>query len=483
VKVLLVGEVDMVEQPNISRQCPVRSCFPLWPTALIVTVVYALSIYANLAFTVTDKANFRYFPPFKRYVNGNMSRHLVNGTEYGRIARSLLAGQGFAHPFNQPTGPTTWMPPALPVLLAGLLWVCDGDQDTAMAVLIFVQVNVLILTGLLVVALARQTTRRLGVFAAAVLFLLGLLCEFRLWFQFMHDCWLILLTLDVLIAGFCWFDPLQRWQKAAGWGVLGGLCALISPITGFTWGVFSFLTGLSQRAWTRLGVAVLVAGLTVAPWTIRNYFVFGRLIPVKSNLAYELYQSQCLQPDGLIQRKTFSAHPINAGTREGQEYKQLGEIAFVERKKEQFWQSVWADPLDFLDRVASRFLGTTLWYEPFDRGKDAQQTWVLWVSRFTHPLPFLALLVLVFMAVRERLHGSQWVVMSIYVIYLLPYIGASYYERYGAPLVGVKVLLVIWAVDRLWTWFRQDHGAEEPGERVRVATSPGRQAEPVPVSS
>jgi hypothetical protein len=39
-------------------------------------------------------------------------------------------------------------------------------------------------------------------------------------------------------------------------------------------------------------------------------------------------------------------------------------------------------------------------------------------------------------------------VIGVYLLYLLPYVGISYYERYAVPLVGVKVLLVVWAVDR-----------------------------------
>ena len=39
--------------------------------------------------------------------------------------------------------------------------------------------------------------------------------------------------------------------------------------------------------------------------------------------------------------------------------------------------------------------------------------------------------------------GLTWLVL------LLPYIGTSYYDRYAAPLFGVKVLLVVWAADRL----------------------------------
>jgi len=40
-------------------------------------------------------------------------------------------------------------------------------------------------------------------------------------------------------------------------------------------------------------------------------------------------------------------------------------------------------------------------------------------------------------------------ILATYALYLLPYIGVSYYERYAMPLLAVKVLLVIWAADRL----------------------------------
>ena len=74
--------------------------------------------------------------------------------------------------------------------------------------------------------------------------------------------------------------------------------------------------GLRRRAWRRLALALAFAGLTLLPWTVRNFLVFGRVIPVKSNLAYELYQSQCLQPDGLITYRTFDRHPGRFGNRE-----------------------------------------------------------------------------------------------------------------------------------------------------------------------
>src|SRR5262249_10925383 len=152
------------------------------------------------------------------------------------------------------------------------------------------------------------------------------------------------------------------------------------------------------------------------------------LVPVKSNLAYELYQSQCLQPDGLIQVATFSTHPNGSRGRERQEYRSMGEMAFLDRKRQQFWDSVRADPREFLERVACRFLGLALWYVPSTRAEEARRPAVLWFNRLVHPLPFLGLLVLAGSAAWRPLHRAQWVVIGVYLLYLLPYIAASYYE-------------------------------------------------------
>jgi hypothetical protein len=42
------------------------------------------------------------------------------GAEYHCISDSLARGNGFSDPFTAATGPTAWMPPLLPVLMAGV---------------------------------------------------------------------------------------------------------------------------------------------------------------------------------------------------------------------------------------------------------------------------------------------------------------------------------------------------------------------------
>jgi hypothetical protein len=445
---------------NAAPRVPV-ALIPLRAIGLVALSVAACSVWANLAFAVTNPVNYRYFPPFKQYVNTNANDHL--GGEYFNMARSLVAGEGFANPFDRRTGPTAWQPPVLPALLAGLLWIAGGSRTAVMVCVIVFQDCVLIGTGLLVLALARQTNRRLGASVAAALFVTVLLCQFSLCFQATHDYWFVLLAVDLLVASFCWLAPLSNWKKAAGWGVFGGVCALISPIVGLVWGSLSLFTGGVQRKWSALVITGFIALLVLMPWAVRNWVVLGRLIPMKSNLAYELYQSQCLQRDGMLQASTFLQHPYGGKTREGEEYDRLGEVGFVERKRQQFLDSVRADPAGFLERVANRFLGATVWYLPFDRDAEAKRAWVLRISRWTHPLPFLALVVLMFTAMVDRLQTAQWIVLGVYCLYLLPYIGASYYERYAVPLVGVKALLVIWAADRLLSLRVGRSGVEQSG--------------------
>ncbi len=440
----------MIEQPNNPYPLHVRR-FPLFTAIVLVVSMFACSIYANFAYSVTDRSSLEYFPPFKPRSNANWNHHL--GGEYFNIAWSLHTGQGYANPFNNlESGPTAWMPPIYCGLLAGLLSVFDGDRDCVMMVVILLQVFALIGAGFLVVALARRTAPRLGTGAALGTFLFfAALCDFHLWHQFTHDCWLVLLTLDLLIAGLCFLQPLRTWQSASLWGLFGGFCGLINPLIGLTWGVFSTLLGVHQRNWTLLALSILTAAVALAPWTVRNYVVFGRFIPVKPNVAYELYQSQCLQVDGLIQQSTFERHHPNCvgAVHERQEYKALGETAYLDRKGEQFWQSVQNDPQNFICRVGDRFVGATLWYEPVDRAEKTKRPWAQTLSRWTHPLPFLALLCLIVTAVWKPLHWAQWVVIGAYVIYLVPYILISYYDRYAAPLLAVKALLVNWAIDRL----------------------------------
>ena len=159
-------------------------------------------------------------------------------------------------------------------------------------------------------------------YVLALIYWAGLTAHFHGMFQRTHDEWLLLLVLDVM-----WLGILRLWSPpgsaavAAGWGVFGGFAAICSPVAGMTWAATTVGRWLPIRrplghvsVDATSGIRMLaIAGncsvFTIMPWTIRNYLVFGKRIPIKSNCVYEIWQSQCLDDDGVVkdrQNNNFS---------------------------------------------------------------------------------------------------------------------------------------------------------------------------------
>jgi len=451
---------------------PERPVSMALPAVVVIVTVIGGSLWANLSCLVTNRADFRFFPPFIAGVNRNQNEHLA--AEYYSIATAIVAGRGFSDPFREQTGPTAWMPPVLCWILAALRWVADGDTEIVVALFVLLQDLALIFTGLMIVALSRRTLN--SVWLATFLFVGALAYYFRLSFQFTHDCWIVLLTLNLTIAGMVWLRPFESSRKrAAFWGVCGGLFALTSPIIGFTWAVLALATGLRQGRRSRFTIAVLMSMLTVSPWVIRNYMLFGRLIPVKSNLAFELHQSQCLQAGGVLRGNIFGSHPYASDGEERWYYRKLGEMEYLEGKWKLFAEAVQKDPMDFVERVANRFFAATLEYVPFSPNEERYHPWIFTISQLVFPLPFLSLLLLLVMSPWRPLNSTQWIVIGAYLSYLLPYIIISYYDRYKFPVMAAEVIMIVWAFERITGLFRAALGtptvvvaADEPEAAILV---------------
>lgn len=423
-----------------------RSLFA--PVAVLVLAVSWASLYANASFGATDRADFRFFPPFRASCDRNMNDHL--GAEYYEIAKSVYAGKGFANPFRyaHDTGPTAWMPPVLPYALAGLLWATGGDEVEVMNAFIVLQCAALVVAGVLALLLAR----RIGLNPWAVLgvFLWLLVSHFGIVFQQTHDFGAVLVALTAVVAVVAKGNPLCSVPRAVAWGLAGGFVALVSPVVGFVWGVLTLVEAARGRTLGRLVVCGLATAVALTPWTIRNYQTFGKLIPVKSNLSYELYQAQCLEPDGLMSLpQLLKNHPFHERGRRDADYARLGEVAYLAEKSAAFRSAVAADPREFGKRVLARLLAATLVYAPFDARGEHEWYWGLWLSRLTHPLAFLSAVLLLATARRHGLRREQWVALVAYAAYLLPYAVVGYYDRYAFPLVALNALLIASAARRL----------------------------------
>jgi hypothetical protein len=78
---------------------------PIWQSLPAITLVALAVRIVAIHFLYTDTWN-------------NFREHLLFGFEVGRIARSIAAGHGYGNPMYFETGPTAWMTPVYPYLLA-----------------------------------------------------------------------------------------------------------------------------------------------------------------------------------------------------------------------------------------------------------------------------------------------------------------------------------------------------------------------------
>jgi hypothetical protein len=90
----------------------------------------------------------------------------------------------------------------------------------------------------------------------------------------------------------------------------------------------------------------------LSPWIVRNYEVFHEFIPVRSGLGLELY----IGNNGYSARWVNSALHPNHSDAELAEYAQVGEVAYMEHKRQQAVDYIRAHPGWFVRMTLRRML-------------------------------------------------------------------------------------------------------------------------------
>ncbi len=419
----------------------------------LVCFVFGLSIYANSAFFfMENRSNLKYFPPFIEGVNHNQNQLL--GAEYYFIARAIVAGKGFSNPFQVDTGPTAWMPPLYSFFLAVLIYIFKYKLIVG-GVIVLLKNLVLVFTGMMIYETAKKTFRTIPPVSSILLYAVFLLVYFRWFFQLTHDSWLLLFLVCVL---FLYADTIiatiKGLKRFVSWGILGGVCILASPILGMVWLALSMYVFLRTADKKKVLCSFALFLCMCAPWFIRNYMVFDKIILMKSNAFHDLLFYNYQNPyEGLV----FEPFEIdnclvwNAKKNPDCLYRTAGEMMFLETLKNRFFQEIKNDPLQFLSNIKNRFMSAFLIYYPHSVHHTAGIFKIVF-----HALPFFGILVLIV----GRKFDSRTInlALGIYILYLAPYIIVSYYIRYAVPLIPFKVLLSLCAFDHMASGFRAaDH--------------------------
>jgi len=258
--------------------------------------------------------------------------HWRCGGEAGRIARSIVQGEGFSNPLFGKTGPTSWLAPVYPYLLAGIFKIFGVYSDASAIAALALDCLFSALTCLPIYFIAKKHFGEdAAVWAGWVWAFFPYAIFFSADFIWATTLTTLLMSLIFLIA--LYLDTSSSVWPWVGFGALSGLGGLTDPV------VMSVAPFLGAWAWYRLyksgsrwlapGLgAVLTVILVVSPWFIRNYETFHKVIPFRSCLGLEVYFGNNVDswhwgPPGY--------HPSD-NENEWLEYQQLGEIAYTSKK-------------------------------------------------------------------------------------------------------------------------------------------------------
>lgn len=206
-----------------------------------------------------------------------------DGLSYVRLASQLLRGGSYGMP-----GGLAFWPPGYPLILVpgvalglppGLWWGIVNAACFCLALLgaraLLVELRVPSLHGLVYWSLALWPTH--------------VLCSL------LPVKELVILALLPWICCFALQTPRDGWRAALKSGLLTGVVVLTQPslqfmAPGMLLMVLVF-NGGNRRLLASAVVAVLAMMVVVAPWTLRNYLIFDRVVPVSSNGGDVLYRA------------------------------------------------------------------------------------------------------------------------------------------------------------------------------------------------
>src|ERR1700704_5309221 len=219
---------------------------------------------------------------------------LPYGYELGRVARSIAAGKGFSSPLRLvDTGPTAWFTPIYPYLVAAIFKMWGIYSDMSRVIIATLNCGFAALTIGPIYSIAK---RSFGEGVACGASWVWVFLPTALYFP-VAWIWDTALTALIFILIF-WATLALRGTRTirpwAGYGAVWVVGGLINPSI---LSLFPFFLGWlvwNERKqagpWVKhAAAALLLFTIGLAPWTIRNYRVFGKFIVLRSNFGLEFW--------------------------------------------------------------------------------------------------------------------------------------------------------------------------------------------------
>ena len=376
--------------------------------------------------------------------------HFEFGWEMGRVGRSLATGRGFADPFIPAhTGPTAWMPPLYPLIIAAVFRVCGVYTSLSGWTLLAINsvFNAATAPAIYEIATrcfgAEKQGRRIALWSAWVWVLYPATMQYAvrwIWemsLTAMLFAWVLALALRLRGVGPDGREGRVGWGLWLGFGLLWGLIALSNatpllflPVCG-VW----ILAGVAHKRRAVAGALLAAAMFSacLAPWVWRNWQVFHTLIPTRGNFGAELYVGNGPESNGFPWGITVFSQP------EVESYTRLGEVAFVKERGRTARDWIVGHPRRFAELSLKR-----AYFYWVNVPHPSERHWFLeGVREASFSLLSVTGLLGLALALRRRVPGAglfAWAFVLLPVTYYFVTAGA----RFRHPLEPVLVVLSVY---------------------------------------
>ncbi len=391
--------------------------------------------------------------------------HFQFGWEMARIARALVTGYGYADPFNGHTGPTAWVTPAYPLIIAGVFKLTG--IYTPLSAWILMAINCVL--SALIIRNTWEIARRCfdpkvalwsawlwALYPAAMQYAVRWIWEMTLT-AFLFS-WVLVLALRMRGIGEPPDGPPAAHQTTKRWAVFGllwGLIALANPAIL----IFLPICGLwvlagAGRAWRRqLAHATLAAVIClalIAPWSYRNWRAFHHFIPMRGNFGAELYLGNGPGANGLLMEYN---HPGESAP-QFRLYQQMGEVAYVAMRGAKAKAIIAADWPRFLRLSLKRVY--YMWFSVPHPADDAP--WVEYGRNLNFQFTSIAGLLGLVLTLYNR-RPAAGLFASAFLLLPLMYYFVTAHARFRhplEPLIAIFAVYLFQSAEKSWrVWPRR----------------------------
>lgn len=406
-------------------------------TSLVLIVIVALGL----------RVGFGWFE--QRQISEERLRVVPFQYEAGNIARSIVQGKGFSSPFREETGPTSWLTPVYPVIVAGIFRIFGVDTFAAFEAAVLLNIVFSVLTCVPIYFAGKQIagpgTAALGAWLWAI-FPSAIIIPF----EWIWDTSLSALFAATILWATIRIAGSQNIRDWCGYGLLWGLALMTNPSLGsllpFLLAWMAWHARTEKRKWfTGAVLAGGIAALCCLPWTIRNYEVFHRVVPLRSTFGLQLWLG-----NNPYYIHTWPAwlHPID-NRDEQAKYVAMGEMAYMRDKLHSGLHYIFAFPrreaVLCRDRFVATWFGTT---HPIRDTIETRSPWVRTVNISNILASFGVLGGIGVLAWRRSPYAFP--VIAFPVVFPCVYYVTIALLRYRHPIDPVVVLLCAIGISALW---------------------------------